>query len=266
MKKIIITGAPRTGTTALATLLSQSSNILVTQELAIFDNDPNNYIEHKKRFLNSGTRSSHSNIRFLKEKGLTETDLDDFFNGNFSNKKNIEFFGDKFPTYCTSDEYCNHLVSEHYDAYFIFTYRDPCATIHSGIKRTINERNENADWFFNNIEISTNKLISQTSNWVYKIFPFIEKKIIIDYDHYINNVNLLISDLSAFFDTKIDIPEPEKVLGHTEIFDTGFRGLYEHSKPDEYKDKLTEKEIAFIRGRWGDLESRVRSFIASTRQ
>ena len=38
MKKIIITGCPRTGSTALVYLLSSSPDVLVTNELATFHN------------------------------------------------------------------------------------------------------------------------------------------------------------------------------------------------------------------------------------
>jgi hypothetical protein len=256
MKKIIITGVGRTGTTALATILSQSKNILVVNELGIFDNDPNNYYSRKDKWING-----RCNTRFLKEKGLTEADIDNFFIGNFENKGNLEFFGDKWPTYSTSKEYCKYLAKYHADAYYIFTYRNPCGIINSNIKRTKFEKNEIADWYFRSIEESLNKIIDQTNNWSQDLYPKVEKKIIIDYDYYINNFDLLINDLSIFLDTKIDIPEPEKVLGHTEIFETGFRGLYEHPNPNEYMDNLSQKEIDFILDKTLLIDYRIKSLI-----
>ena len=147
MKKIIITGAPRTGSTALNTLLTHSPKILIMNEMAIFDYEPNHYYNcHRKKI------DIKHNKNFLNLKGLTEKDIDDFFIGNFENKGNLEFFGDKFPTYCHDKTYCDHLVQNHSDAYFIFTYRNPCATIYSGIKRSKIEKDERADWFFRSFE------------------------------------------------------------------------------------------------------------------
>ena len=116
-------------------------------EMAIFDYEPNHYYNcHRKKI------DIKHNKNFLNLKGLTEKDIDDFFIGNFENKGNLEFFGDKFPTYCHDKTYCDHLVQNHSDAYFIFTYRNPCATIYSGIKRSKIEKDERADWFFRSFE------------------------------------------------------------------------------------------------------------------
>jgi len=262
MKKIIITGVTRTGTTALTTLLSQSSNILVTHELAIFDYNRDFYHKRKRKFLlDPNEKDSRCNSRFLKEKGLTEKDIDDFFIGDFKNKGKLEFFGDKFPTYCTTEKYCKHLVENHSDAYFIFTYRNPCATIYSDIKRSRIDKNEKADWYFRNLEDSTNRIINYTNNWSNFIYPNVDKKIIIDYDYYINNVNLLINDLNIFLNTKIDIFEPDKILGNTELFDTGFRGLYEHPNPDEYKDNISQEQIDFILDKTMFMNNHIKSLI-----
>jgi hypothetical protein len=253
MKKIIITGAPRTGTTALATLLTQSSNILVTNELALFDNNPNRYYFKKQMFLSEAPHTNHVNARLLRHKGLTEKDIDDFFVGNFKNKGPLEFFGDKYPTYCTGIGYCDHLVEVHSDAYFIFTYRNPCAVLSSFLKRTQVDRNARADWYFEDIEKSLEKIITYNTNWSKHIFPRVEKKIIIDYDYYINNAKLLINDLSKFLNTTIDIKDPDRIQGHTEYYDKGFRRLYEHPNPDEYKDNFTPEEINFVNEKTKDI-------------
>ena len=111
MKKIIITGAPRTGTTALCGLLSHSTNVLVTNEVGIYEEYPRRYYNRKGKLLKDSTNS-----RYLQLKGLAEKDIDDFFTGNFDNKGNIEFLGDKYPTYCSTLEYCDHLCRNHPDA------------------------------------------------------------------------------------------------------------------------------------------------------
>ena len=256
MKKIIITGAPRTGSTALNTLLTYSPKILVMNELAIFDYEPNHYYNcHRKKINNQ------DNTRFLKWKGLAEKDIDDFFIGDFKNKGNLEFFGDKFLTYCDTEEYCNNLVENHPDAYFIFTYRNPCASIYSAIKRSKIEKDERADWFFESFEESSKKLINKTLNWSALIYPYVKNKIIIDYDHYINNVDLLIDDLSVFLQTDLNIEKPETLIGHNEDFDNGKRGLYKHPDPHEYKKHLSAKEIEFIIEQTSQMDQPIRSLI-----
>ena len=256
MKKIIVTGAPRTGSTALNTLLTYSPKILVMNELAIFDYEPNHYYNcHRKKINNQ------DNTRFLKWKGLAEKDIDDFFIGDFKNKGNLEFFGDKFLTYCDTEEYCNNLVENHPDAYFIFTYRNPCASIYSAIKRSKIEKDERADWFFESFEESSKKLINKTLNWSALIYPYVKNKIIIDYDHYINNVDLLIDDLSVFLQTDLNIQKPETLIGHNEDFDNGKRGLYEHPDPYEYKKHLSVKQIEFIIEQTSQMDQPIRSLI-----
>lgn len=261
MKKIIVTGASRTGTTALNTLLTYSPKILVMNELAIFDYEPNHYYNcHRKKINNQ------YNTKFLKCKGLTEKDIDDFFIGNFENKGNLEFFGDKFITYCHTVEYCTNLVKNYSDAYFIFTYRNPCATIYSEIKRSKIEKAEGADWFFKSFEESCKKNINITFNWSKHIYPYVKNKIIIDYDYYINNVNLLINDLSVFLGIDLDIQNPETLIGHNEEFYNGKRGLYEHPDPYEYKEYLSAKEIEFIIEQTSQMDTKVRRLICKNAQ
>ena len=56
-------------------------------ELSIFDYEPNHYYNcHRKKINNRINKS------YLKLKGLTEKDIDDFFVGDFKNKGNLEFF------------------------------------------------------------------------------------------------------------------------------------------------------------------------------
>ena len=261
MKKIIVTGASRTGTTALNTLLTYSSKILVMNEMSIFDYNPDHYYDcHRKKINNQ------YNLNFLKIKGLTEKDIDDFFVGNFENKGNLEFFGDKFITYCNTHEYCNNLVKNHSDAYFIFTYRNPCATIYSEIKRSKIEKNEQADWFFRSFEDSIQRLKSLTYNWSTLIHPYVKNKIIIDYDHYINNVDLLINDLSVFLNTDLNIQNPATFIGHNELFDNGKRGLYEHSDPHDYKNNLSKEEITLITKHTSLLDTSIRRLIYKNAQ
>ena len=273
VKKIIITGAGRTGTTLLAGLLSSSPNILVTNELGIFDYNLNHYYKRDIWF------DDRLNKEVLNRKGLTKKDIDDFYTGNFKNKGGLEFFGDKFPTYCSDLLYCSHLVKNHSDAYFIFTYRNPCSTIYSGFHRSNlqfcefhrsnNKDIQNADWFFNNLEDSIKRFEKFVSNWSKHIFPHVKNKIIIDYDYYINNVDLLVNDLNKFLNTNLDLSEIEKIPSYSQKCDVGFeesRKPYVNFGIEKYKEAFSEEEINFILDKTKELDQYVRSLISQQKK
>jgi len=262
MKKIIITGTMRSGTTALSTMLSYSPNILIMDELGLFHADGQNYHNRKGKKIKNVT-----NRKVLACKGLTEADIDNFYVGNFENKGNIEFFGDKFPDYCHSNpgviggNNCKNIVKNHSDAYVIFTYRNPCASIYSQIKRSKIENKSEMPWYFTTFDEAVNKLTRQTENWYNHIYPHIKNKFIVDYDYYVNNPNLLINHLSIFLNTKIDINLEDTYVGHNESFDSGSRSLYEHPNKDEYKTVLSPDEILYINRRTNRMNNCVKFLI-----
>lgn len=246
MKKIIITGATRTGTTALASLLSYSPKILVTNELGMFDHNPTYYHTRSAEWV----ETNESVKEVLSRKGLTLADINDFLTGNFKNKGSLEFFGDKFPTYCSDREYCKHMVQYHSEAYFIFTYRNPYATIYSGKYRSkLQESHSHADWFFKNLEESVQQLKTFILNWSNFIYPYVEKKIIIDYDKYVNNVDLLKADLSTFLGIDIEVSETLAMNSTSTPLDVSYiesRGLFRNTKLDAYKEGLSIEETNYI--------------------
>lgn len=261
MKKIIITGAPRTGATVLCNLLSHSPKILITDELATFDHDRDHYIRRSETWVHT----SKITKRALENKHLTLEDINSFLAGGFRNKGNLEFFGDKFPTYCFDRVYCSHLATKHSDAYYIFTYRNPFATIYSGKKRTEVDKNEKADWFFKSIEESTEKFKKFVSNWSGHIYPHVENKIIIDYDKYVNNVDLLMRDLSVFLGISLDLPAAQEIVGTSLRVDVGYeesRGVYNNSKLEAYKEGLSKKEIEYIALNTETLDLYIRDLIS----
>jgi hypothetical protein len=246
MKKIIITGLPRSGTTALANLLNHSPKIVITNELGIFDHNQEHYKTRSEAWL----KNNKPTQKFLSRKRLTGGDINDFLAGNFTNKNSLEFYGDKFPTYCADRHYCSHLSQNHSDAYFIFTHRNPCATIYSGVHRSnLHVNQTHADWFYKGLEDSTNKFRELTLNWSNFIYPYVKNKIIIDYDRYINNFDLLVNDLSKFLNTSLDLPKVEQMDAVSGSFDVSYiesRGIYNNSKLDAYKNFFSLEEIDYI--------------------
>ena len=282
MKKIIITGVPRTGSSALNNVLNLSPNILTMHEMRIFDASIDNYHRFKK-FAGFGS----INTNHLSRKKMSLYDLDNFFIGNFLNKGSIEFFGDKMATYCWDETYTNHLVTKHSDAYFIFTHRNPCAVIYSGYKRSQIDGNKQADWYYKSLEESISRYIKQTTNWSTLIYPNVKNKIIINYDDYVNNIDLLIKDLNTFLGIDMATPtgfvpaEPYRegyklLIDHLKYFQdrdyryridsqnrvrSRSRGFYEHLDPNEYKKIFSKSEISYINKQTRSLSTRIRYLI-----
>lgn len=256
MKKIIITGAPRSGSSALNNILNCSPKIFSTEEMGIYSFNARHYWNCKPDKI-----AITSNRKYLAQKNLTAYDLDNFFLGNFANRGNIEFFGDKFLPYSWDNQHGIHIVKNYPDAYFIFVYRNPCASIHSGFKRSQFDDNKKADWFFKSLEESTKRHIFHAANWATNLYPNVKNKIIIDYDYYINNVDLLIKDLSKFLDIDMLILNTESLIGYNECFDNGYRGLYIHPNPDEYKSVFTEDSISYINTQSLNMRRQIRALI-----
>lgn len=253
MKKIIITGAARSGTTVISNLLSMSPKIIVTPELGIFHPDQKWAQSRMSEYI-----ANESKIQdCFKYKNLTIDDINDFLNGDYSNRGDLEFFGDKWPTYCTSPEICSHMVEKYSDAYFIFTDRNPCATMYSRLYRTnkesnISERQKDLlkDWYVKSIEDATQNLIRDTTNWINFIYPKVENKTIINYENAINDFDSLAAQLEEFLGATLDLPEKEKMINYASMqHDVGYKekkNLYESSTIDSYKEGLTQNEIDYI--------------------
>jgi hypothetical protein len=225
MKKIIITGCPRTGTTALTALLFHSANAVITNELGLFH--PQKIVFEEK--INKPLDTQNS--RLIELKKWNKQELEYFINDQ-NNYPNIELFGDKLPDYCLTRYIMFYLTNTYPDAYFIFTHRNPCAVVHSFLKRTAIEKNEQAAWYVKTTEEALDRIIRYNINWSTFFFPRVKNKIIIDYDDYINNPSSLIDKLNQFLDTKLDIYKPEK--------------LYLHDNPNEFEKKLSDWEQDMI--------------------
>jgi hypothetical protein len=238
MKTIIITGCPRTGTTALTSLLYHSSNALVTNELATFHPNKQELLKNLNKPLNE------DNTRALELKGWSKEQLQDFIDHKFKDSR-IELFGDKRPDYCCNHYNMHYLIKTYPDAFFIFTHRDPCATVYSFLKRSQDEPQKSADWYAETAEEAINKIIKWNTNWSTLFYPKVKNKIIINYDIYINQPLHLINILEQFTQTKLDIHQPEN--------------LYCHPNPDDFKNKLTKKEQNIIYTKYMPLINHIQS-------
>jgi len=237
MKKIIITGCPRTGSTALVYLLSSSPNVLVTNELATFHNREE---EFNKSI--SDPFVVNENKKFLDNKPWSIKQIINYKNEDYTDNK-FKFFGDKRPDYCINFAKMEHLIDHHQDAYFIFTYRNPCATAWSFKKRTIVEPDPNAEWYAKDVEQACYKMLIYTNNWLSTLYPRVKNKIIIDYDDYINSQNELVDKLEIFLGDKLNIQNAEQT--------------YRHQSPFEYKQKLNQWEQRLITNTFSIMQSKI---------
>jgi hypothetical protein len=240
-KKLILTGCPRTGTTALAHLISSASNALLTSELGFFH--PKKEVLYEK-IKNINIEPRLENSKILKIKGWNKEILEKFISNESEIPKNIEFFGDKHPDYCLNSEIINHIVKNHNDAYFIFTYRDPCSTVYSFLKRSRIEKNYNATWYAEKPEVALNNIISYNLNWSTLLYPMVQNKIIVDYNKYMNRTDLLISDLERFLGTKLKINKTSEFYFHNKNY-------------EEYKEKLNENQISNINKKFDPIKKHI---------
>jgi len=242
-KKLIITGCPRTGTTGLAGLLSSSKNALVTNELATFHPNVDAFY---KRVNNMNEQTSS----LIANKGWDCTYFKNFVEGKVECRDEIELFGDKHPDYSLNAVLMSKLIKNHSDAYFIFTYRDPCSTLYSFLKRSRVEVDENAAWYVRTHEEALNRIIAYNLNWSTLLYPMVSKRMIIDYNKYINNPDLLVKCLESFLGIKLEIQTPKL--------------LYSNNNSEEWKRILTQSQISNITRKFEPIKSHIDSLCAQS--
>lgn len=203
MKKIIITGCARTGSTALVYLLNQSKDVLVTNELAAFhySDQAFNKTINNEFVVNEARRSAG-------DKNWNINDIINLRNGLIENT-NFKFMGDKRPDYCSGFAPMNFLIENHQDAYFIFTHRDPCATAHSFLKRSRIEKDTGADWYALTYDAAANTIVNRTNNWLSTLYPNVKNKLIVNYDDFIEKPANLVQVLENFLGDNLEIKQPE---------------------------------------------------------
>lgn len=103
INKVIITGCPRSGTTALMKLMNTHSDIYITQELSAFTE-----LLTKEKIIK---RTELTNLIKL---------IEEYGSPDFYNHMNFQIVGDKLPDYCLPN-YHDYLLS--HDLKYIFCLR-----------------------------------------------------------------------------------------------------------------------------------------------
>jgi len=241
MKKIIITGCPRTGSTALVYLLNQPQDVLITNELGTFHySDKAFNMAIKNKFMISEA------IRSAGDKNWNINDVINLRNGLINTK--FKFMGDKRPDYCSSFTNMESLIKNHQDAYFIFTYRNPCATAWSFIKRTTLEpKHKKVGWYALDFETAANTIVHRTNNWLSTLYPNVKHKLIVNYDDYIDKPANLVQVLENFLQYSLEIKQPELT--------------YTNENSCEYKIKMDKRQQNLVKYKFSILKEKIDSLI-----
>jgi len=247
-KQVMITGCPRTGTTALSTLLSHCEGVFISNELAIYENPPR-ILEHHLSMLDSSPNWNQNLRNILKIKGWSNADLRRFLSNGFND--DIKLTGDKFPAYCIIDELMSDIADSSPCSHYIFTHRNPCAVVASFLRRSRIENHPKAFWYATTAEEALEKVISYTLNWSTILWEALEKKIIITHEDYCDNAGKLLDKLSDFLDLelKMGTHKPEDIYRSTNN-----AGLCSKSY---YKDELSTKEIDMINAKFSPIQEHV---------
>jgi len=238
-KEVIITGCPRTGTSALGALLYHSEGVMITNELST-------YHSNKDAISDCLGAANHHRDRALELKGWSTDNLIDYLSGDFEDHS-IKLFGDKHPDYCHNTALPRYLSTTYPDFKYIFCYRDPCATVSSFLRRSDIEKDVEASWYARCPEEALDKIIKDTLNWATLLYPKVENKKIIVYEDYCGDVNRLIQELNKFLGITLTIHEPERIYLPVNV--------------DTWKSDLSPEDIEMIKTKFEPVDQYVRSLI-----
>lgn len=209
MKKVIITGCPRSGTTALAELLSKDSRTLITNEVSNFTFNEESSLENIlcRKYAIDNFRE------ILNSKGIYEEYYKDsiFFESHsylqqLQTAYGLEIIGDKWPDYLFHINDIETLNNTAEDFYFIFTIRSCYHFINSSTTNYNNgkrdawnfydEKKAEGYWVSRNLELIKNVQYLQKKNIPVKI---------INYDTIKGNASNLVNHISNFINEELVI-------------------------------------------------------------
>jgi len=278
-KDIIITGCPRTGTSALSSLLYHDENIFIANEMyayhfngkEVFQGRVDMENPHLSRarelknisredviYLISQARTKNPVYPWREQYRLGTTALDYAAEEGWdvmakpklpgwAKERRLDFFGDKNPEYCCDIRTIDFLAINYPDAYYIICYRDPAPTIASFIRKSKAGHPEITSWFCKNASEGIDKWMSYTSNWLHFLHPAVKNVKVIKYEDYCGNPEKLVQDLSIFLNQDINIENCEDIYTPVNL--------------DTYKDEIDFYDQKCITVKCDFLHSRVMDII-----
>tara|TARA_R110000824_G_scaffold112318_2_gene261405 strand:- start:193 stop:906 length:714 start_codon:yes stop_codon:yes gene_type:complete len=208
MKKVVMTGCPRSGTTALCTVLSHDPRVFISNEVGNFSYGKDNFGDRVKYALSKEYVSW-----MLDNKNISQDDFLDKVSGSrqeycsiIHNEYQQEVVGDKLPGYieCLLDIY-----RENPDAYYIITLRSVQHFVTSSNNHfAAGKRNI---WTFETIDEAQKYWVEQNSNLIVDVGQMIPqgaKLILIRYEDIGPNIDQTIKRISDFLGYEIKVHNP----------------------------------------------------------
>lgn len=208
MKKIIITGCPRSGTTALCTLLSHG-DCFVTNEIG-------NFIWPEEEFEDRILQSADNYyVKYLLN--MKKIDRDDFiakvkddpktYCETINENYGIDIVGDKLPGYLNS---LPDIFNENRDAYFIITLRSMQHFVASSINNF--NKGRDMDWCFDKITKAENFWVENNLKLLEGVHYILSKggkAILVKYEDIGLDIDKTLLKIDKFLGVELNVPNPD---------------------------------------------------------
>lgn len=216
MKRLLITGSPRSGTTAITELLCHDSNMFVTNEMQtyLFNPESHRQIADWKRRLDTLESGNIVSYNWFLKKGATVGQVKSLPPGerclDFQHSLGYDIVGDKLPHYINKLDIVNKRFCE---LYYIFTVRDPRAVIASSLrhhKKSMDEGKAPAHWQFKSPEEACEMWVefnSSLKHCLEQIHP--SRYVLLRYEDCVQNAVRPLMMISALLDYDIEVPNPK---------------------------------------------------------
>ena len=208
MKKVIMTGCPRSGTTALCTLLSHDPGVFISNEVGSFSWDKELFEDRAK------IAATKNYVKWLLD--LKRIDREDFLEKiSYSPKEyseiigkeyGLEVVGDKLPGYLN---YLEDIYKQNRDAYFLITLRGVRHFVTSSTNHYAN--GTRSIWARETITEAQDLWVKNNSKLledVGKIIPMGAKVLLLRYEDIGPDIDQTIKRISDFIGYEINVVNP----------------------------------------------------------
>jgi hypothetical protein len=209
MKKVVMTGCPRSGTTALCTLLSHHPDIFITNEMGNFSWGRDADFSERVKF----SIDKEYIDWILKDKGIDKADFiekvspaSEEYCETINREYGLEVVGDKLPGYITP---LLDIYNENPEAYFIITLRGVRAFVSSSTNH--HAAGVRAGWTFETIEEAQEFWVIQNSKLlenVGQMIPRGAKVILLRYEDIGHDIDQTLKRISNFLEFPVELTNP----------------------------------------------------------
>jgi hypothetical protein len=209
MKKVVFTGCPRSGTTALCTLLSHDKDILITNEVGNFVWERDSFSDRIDKMIEKQPIKHALSLKDINPYDFADKVRIDpaIYCDNVNEAYGIEIVGDKLPGY---GPLLKDIYHANRDAYFLITIRN----VRHFVTSSTNHYNagRRMDWCFETIDeaqkfwVDTNAKMLEN---IGSIIPLGAKILLIRYEDIQLDIKQTLKKISDFLYHEIKIENPE---------------------------------------------------------